>query len=231
MKRFNLLIILALFASFCFGASSGKRQTTSILSLSNDANGCFEDQTIGSATTINLNGALASGNVCTFSSAQQISIEGASNESGVVVVIVGTDADGRRETESLTLANAGTAKSVRWYKTIITITTDGSTTGNIEGGPLSTNGAVSKSLVPDLAGFTSIMSIAVSSCTCTYTVEHTSYNTPSTIEQVWFDTVGMVAKTADSEGNIVAPVAGVRAKITAYTSGSLDITILQANNR
>jgi hypothetical protein len=223
----SVLIVGLALADAAHAAGYGKRQVAQILSLSDDANGCFVDQTAGGAVALTLNGALASGGVCTFASAQQISIEGAGNESGVVVVIVGTDADGKRETESLTLANAGTAKSARWYKTIESITSDGATTGNIEGGPLSTNGAVSATLVPDLANYTAIMSLVVDSCVCTYTVDHTSMNMPSTVEPIWFSTVGLTALTADAESNIVAPVGGVRLKLTAYTSGTAELLMLQ----
>ena len=64
--------------------------------------------------------------------------------------------------------------------------------------------------------------------TLTYTVDHTSDNTPSTIPQVWFATVSMDGLTVDAEGNIVAPVAAVRIRFSAYTSGTAEITILQS---
>jgi len=229
MTRLIALAALLALALGVHAASSGKPQSTSITSLSDDANGCFADQTTAGAASLSLDGALATSNVCIFASAQQISIEGAADESGVVATIIGTDADGRISTEALTLANAGTAKSVLYYKTITSIAVDGALTGNIEGGPLSTNGAVSATLVPDLAGYKPLMSIVADiTGTMTVTVQHTSFTMPSGREPVWFDTVDMTAVTADTEGNIGAPVGGVRLNITAYTSGSAELLILQA---
>lgn len=235
MKKLNLFLsslLILLLAGPVLGAGYGKRQSTQIGSLSNDANGCFEDQTTSGATALTLDGALVASSKCVFASAQQISIEGTGNNSGITFAIVGTDADGKYEAESLTGANNGTAKSARWYKTITSITPSGAVTGNVEGGPLSTNGAVSETLVPDLAGWSALMSLVLDiTGTMTVTVEHTSYNYPSSAEGVWFDTVDMTSVTADTEGNIVAPVGGVRAKITAYTSGSVDLLMLQDSKR
>lgn len=224
----GILTALLILAASSYGAGFGKRQVATIASLSNDANGCFADQTIISAAPINLNGVLVKNGKCIFVSAQQISIEGGDNNSGVDVVIRGIDADRRPETETLTLSNAGTAKSVRWYLQIEDITADGATAGDIEGGPLSTNGAISETLVPDLASYTSLMSLALDiTGVMTVTVEHCSGIMPSATECLWFDTLGMAGVTVDTEGNIVAAVGAVRAKITAYTSGSLDLLILQ----
>jgi len=230
MKILKLLTagILIFSVAIGYGATTGKRQSTTITALSNDANGIFEDQT---GTAITLDGALVAGGVATSSAAQQVSIEGTGNNSGITFAIVGTDADGKAHSETLTGANNGTATTTLYFKTVTSITPSGAITGNVEGGWLSANGAVSASLVPDLAGYTALMSIVVDSCTCTYTVEHTSYNTPSAADQLWFSTVGLTSQTADAEGNIVAAVGGVRLKVTAYTSGSAQIMILQGSIR
>ena len=70
----------------------------------------------------------------------------------------------------------------------------------------------------------------------TYTVEHTfddptdfssasDYNTTAT----WRDTTGLTALTATNEGNIAFPVQAVRLNVTAFTSGSAEITVIQGN--
>jgi hypothetical protein len=230
IKRWFAALIVGLFIFTPYaGAANGLRTTTAILSLSNDANGCFADQTPGGAVAITLDGVLVTSGVCIHAAAQQIAIEGGDNNAGVDVVIVGTNADGSAQTETLTLSNGGTATSVYYYKTITSITTDGATAGNIEGGPLSTNGAVSETLTPDLVGHDPLMSIAtLITGTMTYTIEHTSFNMPSAVVPVWFDTLDLAGKTASAEGNIVAPVGGVRINISAYTSGTAQLMILQA---
>ena len=68
----------------------------------------------------------------------------------------------------------------------------------------------------------------------TYTVEHTfddpadftsssDYNTNAT----WRATSGLSALTANGEGNIAFPVHAVRLNVTAFTSGSAEITVIQ----
>jgi len=71
----------------------------------------------------------------------------------------------------------------------------------------------------------------------TYTVEHTfddprgftsgtDYNTNAT----WRDTTGLTALTATDEGNIAFPVQAVRLNVTAFTSGSAEITVITGNS-
>lgn len=225
----HLLLILALvFSAGLQAASSGKTQSVSILSLSNDANGCFADQTNGASAALLLNGALATSGTCIFASAQQISIEGTGDNDEITYAIVGTGADRKAESETLTGADNGTVKSARFYLSITSITSSGAVDGNIEGGPLSTNGAVSSSIVPDLSCCSPVMSILADvNGTMTLTVDHTSDITPSTTEQTWFSTVAMSAITVDTESNIVAPVNGLRIRITSFTSGDVELTIVQ----
>ena len=232
MKRLSLILILLLVAFGTQARQAGKSQVSSILSLSDDADGCFQDQTTSGAAALTLNGVLASGGKCKFASAQQISIEGTGTNSGVVAAIIGKGADGKDERENLTLVNAGTAKSVRYYIEIISINVNGAVDGNIEGGPLSTNGAVSKSLVPDLSGYDSVISLAVGvTGTLTYTIESTLSNTASSKEQLWFGVADLEALTANNKGNLVVPIAGIRARISSYTSGTLELTILQGRGQ
>jgi len=70
----------------------------------------------------------------------------------------------------------------------------------------------------------------------TYTVEHTfddpigftsaaDYNSNAT----WRATTGLSALTATDEGNIAFPIRAVRLNVTAFTSGSAEMTIIQSN--
>lgn len=68
--------------------------------------------------------------------------------------------------------------------------------------------------------------------TLTYTLQYTyddvqaaGFN-PATA--TWFDHATLAAKTTSSDGNIVVPVAAVRLNVTAYTSGSVVMTVIQA---
>lgn len=67
--------------------------------------------------------------------------------------------------------------------------------------------------------------------TLTYSVEYTfddvqasGYN-PAT--GVWNSVTGMGAQTADTTGSLSFPVTGVRLNVTAWTAGSVTLTVLQ----
>ena len=66
----------------------------------------------------------------------------------------------------------------------------------------------------------------------TYTVQHTfddvfsSSFSPSTA--TWYSNSTLVAQTTDKDGNYAYPVTGIRLTVTAYTSGSVTMTVIQA---
>ena len=219
-----LIVLLLMLSSFdALSRDTGRRQTNEIPTLTNDANGIFTDQTTGGAATLILDGALSAS-----AAAQLVSIEGSGDNDEVTFTAIGTNADGKRQTEAWLGADNGTGTSTLFFLTVTSITTSGAVDGNVEGGWLSANGAVSASLIPDVSKWSPTMSIVADiTGTMTATIEHTQSLMPETMLPVWFDTSGMAAITADAEGNIVAPVTAVRARITAYTSGQLRTTILQ----
>ena len=66
----------------------------------------------------------------------------------------------------------------------------------------------------------------------TYTVQHTfddvqspTFN-PATA--TWFSNSTIVAQTADRDGNYAYPVTAVRLTVTAWTSGTVTMTVIQA---
>jgi hypothetical protein len=66
----------------------------------------------------------------------------------------------------------------------------------------------------------------------TYTVEHTfddvfskSFDADTA---AWFANSGLAAKTASLDGNYAFPVIAVRLRVSAHTSGSATMTVLQA---
>lgn len=66
----------------------------------------------------------------------------------------------------------------------------------------------------------------------TYTVEHTfddvfsSTFNPATA--AWFANASLSSKTTSSDGNYSYPVTAVRINVTAYTSGDVTMTVIQA---
>jgi len=103
-----------------------------------DPNGLSTAATIGSATTLTLNGALIADSVYTTGAniGQIITILSAADDTGVTFTTVGTDANGDALTEVITGVNAATASSTGYFQTVTSITTSGSTTGNVSAGVL-----------------------------------------------------------------------------------------------
>ena len=108
-----------------------------------DANGLSTSATIGSATTLTLNGTLiASGSYTSGDNIGQIiTITSAADDTGVTFTIVGTDAVGDAQTEIVTGADSTRADSVGYFNTVASITTSGATTGNVEAGVLGSSTA------------------------------------------------------------------------------------------
>ena len=47
---------------------------------------------------------------------------------------------------------------------------------------------------------------------------------------VWYANSGMTAQTGDKDGSYTAPVTAVRLNVTAWTSGTATMTVIQAGN-
>jgi hypothetical protein len=68
--------------------------------------------------------------------------------------------------------------------------------------------------------------------TLTYTVQHTfddvyspSFNASTA---TWYSNATVVSQTTSRDGNYAFPVTAVRITVTAYTSGSVTFTVIQA---
>lgn len=68
--------------------------------------------------------------------------------------------------------------------------------------------------------------------TATYTVQYTFEDVQAAGwtagSAKWFDHPSMTAQTADKDSNLAFPCTAVRLNCTAYTSGTLTMTVLQA---
>lgn len=66
----------------------------------------------------------------------------------------------------------------------------------------------------------------------TYTVQHTfddvQSNTFNPDTATWYSNSVLVAQNSDKDGNYAFPVTAVRLLVTAYTSGSVTMTVIQA---
>jgi hypothetical protein len=66
----------------------------------------------------------------------------------------------------------------------------------------------------------------------TYTVQHTFDDvfspTFTAAGATWYSNSTLVAQTTDKDGNYAFPVTGIRITVTAWTSGSVTMTVIQA---
>lgn len=68
----------------------------------------------------------------------------------------------------------------------------------------------------------------VPSGTLTYKVQHTFDNIfDPAVTPVWFDHASITGKTTNFDGNYAYPVTAIRLTVTAYTSGSVIMTVIQ----
>ena len=99
-----------------------------------DADGISTAASVGNNAALTIGGALASGGSVTNASGRQVTILSAGNDSSKSFTVVGTDVNGSALTESVTGANAGTATSSGYFKTITSITAVGNPAGNVSAG-------------------------------------------------------------------------------------------------
>lgn len=206
------------------------------MALTDDADGIAEAQTLGAAGDLNLNGTLVSGGAGTAAEAQIVTITSVGNDLGITFAVTGTDADGTTFSETITGPNATTATTTDHFKTVTQIAASGATAADVTAGWVAADGAVTKSIVSNWRNSPFNMGLfTVVSGTLTYTVQHTAddpqttYTNSFASDATWRSTVGLSALTATDEGNIAFPVRAVRLNITAFTSGTTNLTVIQSN--
>lgn len=72
----------------------------------------------------------------------------------------------------------------------------------------------------------SLAAVVSAGAVLTYKVQHT-FDNPRDTTPTWFDHEFMVDKTINDDGNYVFPVRGIRVNVTAYTGGTVTLTVLQ----
>ena len=99
-----------------------------------DADGISTAASVGNNAALVIGGALADSGSVTLSHGRLITILSAGDDSGISFTVVGTDVNGDSQTETVTGANAGTATSSKYFKTIASITAVGNPAGNVSAG-------------------------------------------------------------------------------------------------
>lgn len=159
--------------------------------------------------------------------AHQITIQNnsATDHSGKTATIVGTDADGKEQTEIITLPNASaTVASDLYFKTITSITPSasiGSDTMNIG----YNNAVVSRTIPLDWRMVNNVTTFSFTvTGTLNYTLQDTVYDVQNLnpIDIVWQDTQDayMNESTSSVIRSYYAPVKAARVVINSYSDGA-----------
>jgi len=211
--------------------------------LSDDDNGIAESQSPG-ASNLTLDGALVSDGIATMAEAQPIQLTSGGDDSGITFLIAGTDADDKAATVTLTGANAGTAVTTEFLKTVSEIAPSGAVAGTVFAGVVESLGAVTKTFRVNRnqpvfrLGLYVILS---PSPTLNYTVQF-SPDYPERIDLPFntdafrysnnanFRSVdGLTALTESDEGNVAFAVEAVRLLINSNTVGTAEFTVQQSS--
>jgi|2_EtaG_2_1085320.scaffolds.fasta_scaffold05238_6 hypothetical protein len=190
----------------------------------------------GGAQDLTITGALASGGSVTLNHGHLIVVTAAADDSARIFTITGTDFRGYTITDTIgdgatTGPNAGTATSTSYFKTVTGVSVDADTAGAIEVGVDGTSASNWYILDEAVRPFNVGIGAEVTA-TATYTVQHTfdDLQTTSDLNSVLtaLNHDDLASKTATDDGNYVVPVRASRLIISAYTSGTVVFTLMQA---
>ena len=194
-----------------------------------DPNGIFTDQAPTAGTALTLDGAFVSGGVATLDVQRRVELESAADLSGINFTIVGTDEQGRSITETIVGPNAGVSSTQLDFLTVTSITPDGTSGSNVEGGTNTVGGSIpipiDKYLTPTNIG----LGLTITG-TVNVTVQHTFGDIfdddPSTIH-TWFDHPTLAGETANADGNLAFPPSAARL-LTNSGDGTCVFNLIQA---
>jgi hypothetical protein len=194
--------------------------------LTNTATAICASQAVASSLLIN--GTLASSGVATLAAAQPVSFASSSNLSGINFTITGTDADERSQSEVVAGPNNNAVITLGYYKTITSITASSTSASLITVGAIDDNGAVSKTQVLNWRAINSNVTFAMTFGTEVASASvDVSYTDPQSSEALsWFNTP-LNNVNANISYNIKDSVSAARFRLNSYTSGTgLELTIL-----
>jgi len=156
------------------------------------------------------------------------------DHSGKTLAMVGTDADGNAQLETMDApAGSVAVTSTKYFKTLTSITpsaTIGADTFDVGW----TEDAVSPTFVPDFAQSDFSMSIGVVvTGTIDYDIQHTFDNPwdgSAYSTRTWFDHASIAGKTTNADGNYAAPVRGIRLLLNSLTApATIKVTYIQGS--
>lgn len=172
----------------------------------------------------------------TGSTARQVTIVAAGNESSNSFVVTGTNVNGDPVSETVAGPNATTATTVSYFKTVTSVTISGNAVGALTVGM--TNTAVSAWVRFDDFAPSNISIQCTVSGSATYTLQSTLNDpndpfSPTPLSSMsWVNTsdANLVAATTTQQSNFLFAPKYARILITTTSTGSVTGTFLQSSN-
>ncbi len=197
-----------------------------------DDNGIADDLPTGTAWAFGTDAEwLATGSGDSL--AHRLVITTVANEPGgnaPILTLIGTDADGIVQTEAITLPNATTVESTKYWLTVTSGTTQAATVGTFDIGwvdevmtqtiPLNYRHTEAATFAADITG------------TINYTVEETldeiHTKTNPSVDSSWFSLSALASKTVDLLGVGTVHATAGRLVVNSYSSGAeIQFTVMQ----
>lgn len=181
-----------------------------------------------------LDGSLVSAGVATFGAAQLVTFtaDAGDNCSAVTFTVTGTDPDGRAQTEAIVGPNNNTVTGTKYFKTVTAVSASATTGAGVQCSCGNAVTSVSRTLRTNLhhPNFAIGMGALVTG-TITYSVQHTFQDYPGgdptrvTYPTNWFEHATITGDTTSVDGSYLYPVAALRLRVTASTSGSVVLDV------
>jgi|TARA_Y100000310_G_scaffold74364_2_gene70566 hypothetical protein len=170
----------------------------------------------------------------TFTQPQHVTITSAGDDTGDTFTVTGTDRQGLALTEGITGANAGVAAGTKNFKTVTKVASSGASAAGVTVG---VDGTAESQWIPVGAyggDFTIGLGVEQTD-TATWDVEHTFDDVLVKgfveADATVYNHDSLAAQSANADGNYAAPPVACRLAITAHTSGSVTLNIIQASHR
>lgn len=194
-----------------------------------DPNGIAEDQQLGAAGDLTLDGALVdTDGVAQLGTQRQVIFESAGDISTVVFTITGTDDSGKLISETVTGINASTVATLLNYATVTQIAADAAFATDVEVGTNAIGASITVPLDQYVSPFNVSLGLIITG-TVDVTVEYTFDDVFNDAEEgfTWFDHPDLTNSTGDDEGIFVSPVSACRL-LTNSGDGEAVLRIAQA---
>jgi len=176
-----------------------------------DPNGIAEDQQLGAAGDLALDGVLVTAGVAELGAQRQVEFESAGDISTVVFTVTGTDSQGRSISEDVTGINANTVATVLNFATVTQIAADAAFATDVEVG---TNGVGASQEVPldqYISPFNVSLFIGITGTvdvTVQFTGDDIFGDAPGPFS--WTDHPDLTNVTADDDATFISPVSACR---------------------